>query len=132
MIKIGLKGRQEIIVGQKDLASEVGNMGAEVLSTHRVVLLMELASRKAIEEFLPPDKMIVGTLISIRHFAAAPLGSRVLVESALKEIDGRRHVFAVAAHDETEKLAEGLNELLIISSAKFLEKLKTKADLLHR
>jgi fluoroacetyl-CoA thioesterase len=131
MIRPGLKGLQEIVVARKDLASAVGNIGAEVLSTHRVVLLMELASRKAVEDFLPPGKMTVGTRISIRHVAAAPLGSRVRVESVLKEVDGRRHLFEVAAYDEFEKLAEGQNELLIISVDAFLARLKAKANRLE-
>lgn len=126
MIRPGLKGLQEIVVEREDLASAVGNIGAEVLSTHRVVLLMELASRKAVEKFLPPDKMTVGTRISIRHLAAAPLGSKVRVESVLKEVHGRRHIFDVAAYDEIEKLAEGQNELLIISVNAFLMKVKAK------
>jgi len=132
MIETGLKGQKEIIVERNDLASEVGNLGAEVLSTHRIVLLMELASRNAIEKFLPPGKMTVGTLISIRHCAAAPLGSRIRVESTLKEIHGRRHVFDVAAYDEMEKLAEGRNELLIISAEKFFERIAAKVSRLHR
>ena len=126
MIQAGLKGLREIVVAQKDLASAVGNVGAEVLSTHQVVLLMELASRKAIEKFLPPGKMIVGTRISIRHVAAAPLGAKVRAESILREIIGRRHIFDVAAYDELEKLAEGQNELLILSVEAFLAKVKAK------
>jgi len=126
MIETGIKGRKEIVVGRKDLASEVGNLGAEVLSTHRVVLLMELASRDALEKHLPAGKLTVGTLISIRHFAAAPLGARVRVESILREIHGRRHVFDVAAYDDFEKLAEGQNELLILSVDQFLERVAAK------
>lgn len=125
-IEIGLKGVREIVVERRDLASAVGNVGAEVLSTHQVVLLMELASRKAIEKFLPPGKMTVGTRISIRHVAAAPLGSKVRVESVLKQVVGRRHVFDVAAYDEVEKLAEGENELLILSVDAFVAKVKAK------
>jgi hypothetical protein len=48
-IQIGLKGQEEMVVGRQDLASVMGNIGAEVLSTHRVVLLMELAARNAIK-----------------------------------------------------------------------------------
>ena len=126
MIETGIRGVREIVVERQDLASAVGNVGAEVLSTHQVVLLMELASRKAIERFLPPGKMIVGTRISIRHVAAAPLGSKVRAESILKEIIGRRHIFDVAAYDEVDKLAEGQNELLILSADAFLAKVKAK------
>ena len=94
-IEIGLKGEKEMVVERQDLASVMGNMGAEVLSTHRVVLLMELAARKAIEDRLPGGMMTVGTFIRIQHLAAAPLGSKVRAEARLKRIEGRRLVFDV-------------------------------------
>ena len=126
-IQMGLKGKEEMIVGQSDLASVMGNIGAEVLSTHRVVLLMELAARNAIKESLPKGKMTVGTFIRIQHLAATSLGSKVHAEAYLKEIDGRKLVFDVAAYDEFEKIAEGENEQLIVSIDNFLARIKKKA-----
>jgi predicted thioesterase len=125
-IRIGLRGTKEIVVTEKDLASVTGNIGAEVLSTHCVVLLMELASRSAIEGLLPQGKMTVGTQISIRHFGAVPLGARVRAESILTEISGRRLVFEVIAYDDFEKIAEGRNEQLVVSMAGFLKKVRWK------
>ena len=125
-IKVGLKGSKEMVVERQDLASVMGNVGAEVLSTHRVVLLMELAARKTIEDRLPEGMMTVGTFIRIQHLAAAPLGSKVRAEARLKRIEGRRLVFDVAVFDETEKLAEGENEQLIVSVDKFLSRIKKK------
>jgi predicted thioesterase len=43
-IEIGLTGTAEMIVEKQDLASLFGNIGAEVLSTPRVVQLMEHAA----------------------------------------------------------------------------------------
>jgi fluoroacetyl-CoA thioesterase len=125
-IQIGLEGEEEMFVGRSDLASMIGNIGAEVLSTHRVVLFMELAARNAIKESLPEGKMTVGTFIRIQHFAATPLGSKVRAEASLKEIDGRKLVFQVAAYDEFEKIAEGENEQLIVSIDKFLIRVRKK------
>ena len=125
-LRIGLRGAKEIVVAEKDLASVTGKVGAEVLSTHCVVLLMELASRSAIEGLLPEGKMTVGTQISIRHFGAVPLGARARAESILTEISGRRLFFDVAAYDEFEKIAEGRNEQLIVPVAGFLRKLRWK------
>jgi len=62
-IEVGLKGEQEMVVHLDDLASVMGNVGAQVLSTHQVVLLMELAARNAIKDVLPPGMMTVGTII---------------------------------------------------------------------
>lgn len=125
-IEIGLKGEKEMVVERQDLASVMGNVGAEVLSTHRVVLLMELAARKAIEDRLPEGMMTVGTFIRIKHLAASPLGSKVRGEARLKKIDGRKLVFDVAAYDEFEKISEGENEQLIVSVEKFLSRIQKK------
>ena len=127
-IEIGIKGYKELIVGREDLASYSGNIGAEVLSTHRVVLLMEQAARAAIRGRLPKGTMTVGTMIDMRHFAASPLGSKVWAEAVLQEIDGRRLLFHVVAHDEMEKIAEGENERFIVSEKKFLERVRKKAE----
>ena len=115
-----------MVVGHQDLASVMGNIGAEVLSTHRVVLLMELAARNAIEGRLPEGTITVGTLISIRHFAATPRRLRVRAVAYLREIKGRTLVFDVVAYDEFEKIAEGQNEQLMVSADKFLERTRRK------
>jgi len=125
-IEVGLRGKEEMIVERSDLASVMGNIGAEVLSTHRVVLIMELAARNAIKDRLPDGIMTVGTFIRIRHFAATPLGSKVRAEASLKKRDGRRLVFDVVAYDEFEKIAEGENEHLMVSIEKFLARIKKK------
>lgn len=125
-IAIGLTGVREMVVSPEDLASYSGNIGAEVLSTPRLVLLMEQAARQAIEERLPAGKMTVGTLIQIRHFAASPLGATVRAEAVLKQVDGRRLVFEVAAYDEVEKISEGINERFVVSVSRFLERVRQK------
>jgi predicted thioesterase len=125
-VEVGLKGQEEMIVEHPDLASMMGNIGAEVLSTHRVVLLMELAARNAIKDCLPEGKMTVGTFIRIQHLAAAPLGSKVRAEAHLKKIDSRKLVFDVVAYDEFEKIAEGENEQLVVSISNFLARVHKK------
>jgi len=126
ILKPGLCGQKEMVVEEKDLASVMGNVGADVLSTHCVVLLMELASRKAVEEHLGQGRMVVGTWIGIRHLAAVPRGFKVRAESRLCEVQGRKLTFDVVAYDPCEKIAEGRNELLIVSSDRFLERVKRK------
>ena len=128
-IEVGLKGEKEMVVQLDDLASVMGNVGAQVLSTHQVVLLMELAARNAIKDSLPPGMMTVGTMIRIRHFAAAPMGMKVRTEATLKEIDGHRLIFDVTAYDECDKIAEGQNEQLIVTVEKFLKRVEEKESL---
>ncbi len=125
-LRPGLFGQKEMVVEEKDLSSVAGNVGAEVISTHCVVLLMELASRSAVGSLLGKGRMVVGTWIGIRHMAAVPLGCKVRAESRLSEVQGRKLTFDVAAYDPYEKIAEGRNELLIVSTERFLEKVKRK------
>jgi len=122
----GMWGVKAMTVEEKDLSSAVGNIGVQVLSTHCLVLLMELASRSVVEDLLEKDQLVVGTWIGIRHLGAAPLGQKVKAESTLKEIDGRRFTFDVAAYDTDEKIAEGTNVLLVISKEKFLYRVRQK------
>lgn len=127
-MRVGMKGVKEMVVSPQDLASVLGNIGADVLSTHRVVLLMEQASRNAIEKCVPDKSMTVGTMINIRHLAATPLGRKVRAEAYLKRVDGRRMLFDVAAYDEFEKIAEGENEHLLVSVDRFLERVQRKTS----
>ncbi len=126
LLSPGLLGQKEMVVEDQHLASVMGNVGVEVLSTHCVVLLMELASRNAVESLLEKGQMVVGTWIGIRHLAAVPKGLKVRAESRLTEISGRKLTFDVVVYDPNEKIAEGVNELLVVSANKFLERVKRK------
>ena len=125
-IEVGRKGSVEIIVETQDLASFSGNLGAEVLSTPRLVLLMENACRKALEGYLPEGTITVGTRIEMKHFAATPLGMKVRADARLREVHGRRLVFDVSASDEVEKISEGVHERFIVSIDRFVGNVRKK------
>lgn len=126
--EVGLRGSQELVVSERDFASFAGNLGVDVLSTHRVVLLLEMAARNAILGRIPKGKITLGTRIDIRHFAAAPFGAQVRAEAQLMAIEGRRLLFHVAAFDQFEKLAEGENEHIIVSLKGFKNRLQQKIE----
>jgi len=130
-LEVGLKGYEELVVSEKDLASFVGNLGVDVLSTHRVVLLMEMAARNAIAGHIPVGKVTLGTRIDIRHLAAAPLGAPVRAEAELTAVQGSRLFFRVEASDSFGKLAEGENEQIIVSLEGFKARLRQKEARLH-
>lgn len=128
-LQIGLSSEKEMIVTESDLASVSGNIGAEVLSTHCLVLLMELAARQIVEGRIPKDKITLGTHVDIRHFSAALVGSRVRAVARLIAIEHHRLHFHVAAYDDVEKLAEGENEQVIVSRNLFLKKIRHKTHI---
>jgi fluoroacetyl-CoA thioesterase len=122
----GLMGKSEMIVRGKDLVSRLGGVTVQVLSTPRLIQLLEAAAVDAIREFLGPDQMSLGSLIKIKHLSPTPLGMRVTAHAILKEVDDRRLLFWVDAHDELEKVAEGEHERVLVSREKFLLRIKKK------
>lgn len=122
----GLMGQSEMIVTEEDLVRQTGGGTFAVLSTPRLIHLLESAAVEALRGCIGPDQISLGTLIKIRHFAATPLGMRVTAHAVLKEVDGRRLVFWIDAHDEIEKVAEGEHERILVSRERFVKKIEKK------
>ena len=122
----GLTGRCEMIVKEEDLVSRLGDIPMDVLSTPRLIQLLETAAIEAIRDHMADDQVSLGTEISIRHLSATPVGMKVTANALLKGVEKNRLHFLVNAYDEKEKVAEGEHERVIVSKDRFLEKVKKK------
>jgi len=122
----GLTGQSEMMVREGDLVSQLGSIDVDVLSTPRLVQLMEAAAIKAIQEFIPSDQLSLGTHVKIKHLSPTPLGMKVIAHAILKEVNKNRLIFLVDAYDEVEKVAEGEHERLLVFKEGFLQKVKKK------
>jgi fluoroacetyl-CoA thioesterase len=122
----GLTGKAEMVVKEGDLVSRLGGMNVDVLSTPRLIQLLEAAALEAIEGFLLPGQITLGSLLKIRHLSPTPLGMRVTAHAVLKEVDEKRLLFWVDAHDDLEKIAEGEHERILVSKERFLQKIEKK------
>ena len=122
----GLIGKCEIVVKEEDLVGRLGDAAVEVLSTPRLIQLLEAAAIEAIHEFIPPDQLSLGTQVKIKHLSPTPLGKKVTAHALLKEVDKNRLLFLVEAHDEMEKIAEGEHERILVLKERFLQKIERK------
>jgi len=113
-------------VSEEVTAHHFGNEGFYVLATPIIVAWAEEAARSLASANLEPGQGTVGTLVTIRHLAATPVGMAVRIKATLREIDGRRLLFDLEAHDEKEKIAEGHNERFVVSLARFQERMAQK------
>ena len=59
----GLIGKSEMVVKEEDLVSRLGDVAVDVLSTPRLIQLLEMAAIEAIQEFIPPDQLSLGTQV---------------------------------------------------------------------
>ena len=122
----GLIGKSEMIVKDDDLVSRLGDVPVEVLSTPRLIQLLETAAVEAIRDFIPSDQVSLGTELRIKHLSATPLGMKVTANALLRGIEKNRLLFLVDAYDEKEKVAEGEHERVLVSRERFLQKVKEK------
>jgi predicted thioesterase len=122
----GLIGKSEMIVKEEDLVSQLGDVTVNVLSTPRLIQLLEAAAVDAIQDFIPTDQVSLGTEVKIKHLSATPLGMKVTANALLKRVEKNQLFFLVNAYDEKEKVAEGEHERVLISKDRFLQKLDKK------
>lgn len=99
----------------------------EVFATGFLVGFLEWSCIKAINPHLDwPREQTVGTHIDVSHEAATPPGMEVRAMVELIEIEGRKLVFSVKAHDDTDLISKGRHERFIIDKQKFDRKIKEK------
>lgn len=125
-MEIGIKGRAEDTVSEKNVASKIGSGVVDVYATPCLIGLMEEAAQTSVAPFLSEGMTTVGTKLNVSHDAATPVGMKVWAESELIEEDGRRLVFSVKAYDECGLIGQGEHERFVVKLDRFMEKVGAK------
>jgi fluoroacetyl-CoA thioesterase len=99
-----------------------------VLATGFMVGLFEWACVELLRPHLEDGEGSLGTHIDVSHEAATPPGFTVLTDARLVEIDGRRLVFEVEAHDGVDVIGRGRHERTVVKWSRFNERLALKTD----
>ena len=126
-IKAGMKASTEIVVGTRDTAHHVGSGRIKVLATPVMVMLLEEAALKTVEDSLPAGQQSVGTRLDISHIAATPVGMKVVAHAEVTKVEGRKVTFRAWAEDETELIGEGTHERIIFHLERFDKRVANKA-----
>jgi len=100
-----------------------------VFATAMMIGFIEQTCIQALAPYLDAGQATVGTHVDVSHVAATPQGMRVTAQVELVAIEGRTLLFKVRCEDEGGLIGEGLHRRAIIDSARFLQKLSTKASL---
>ena len=99
----------------------------EVFATGYMVGFLEWACIRAVNPHLDwSEEQTVGTHVNVSHLAATPPGLEVTATVKLLEVNGKRLVFAVEAHDGIDLISQGTHERYIINKDKFIEKVYAK------
>ncbi len=99
----------------------------EVFATGFMVGFLEWACIKCVNPHIDwPREQTVGTHVDVSHQAATPPGLEVTATVELVEVDGKRLVFSVEAHDGVDVISKGRHERFIINKERFDAKLADK------
>ena len=125
-ITSGLTGTAQLLVGPEHTASFVGSGRIAVLATPVMINVIEAAALNAIEHLLPAGHQSLGIHLDVTHVAATPVGLLVTATAAVLRVEGRTITFVVEARDEVEAIASGIHQRVVVSVARFDERVQRK------
>jgi fluoroacetyl-CoA thioesterase len=122
----GLTGTADLIVAPEHTAPFVGSGRIPVLATPVMINVIEAAALAAVERLLPEGHQSLGIHLDVSHVAATPVGLRVTATAEVMRVEGRTITFRVQARDEFEEIGGGTHQRVVVSVARFEERLQRK------
>ena len=118
----GIERSDEFTVEGRLVTSVGGTIGASVLSTPRMIAMMEASAAALAYEHLPEGQATVGFEVCVKHVAAAAEGSTCRVWATLREIvDGRKLRFDVEVLEGERTIGVGTHERRIVNFGQLSE-----------
>ena len=128
-ITTGLVGTETLLVGPEHTAPFVGSGRIAVLATPVMINVIEAAALNAVEHLLPAGHQSLGIHLDVSHVAATPIGLRVTATAEVLHVEGRTITFRVEARDEIEVIGGGTHQRVVVSVARFDERVQRKVRL---
>jgi fluoroacetyl-CoA thioesterase len=127
IVNVGATKERKVKINSNQTTSFLWE-GENVFSTPAMISEMEETCRLLLkEQFIPNAEWdSVGTVVNIKHLAATPIGTEVLLKSKVISVNDRRVMFDVEAFDKIEKIGQGQHERFIINVNKFKNKFDEK------
>ncbi len=121
-LRTGLSAVIELTVSSPDTAEAMRTGDVPVLSTPRVLGLVEEATMRALDGHLEPASSTVCMRVQLEHISPTPVGATVRAEANLEKVEGRRLVFHVSARDDRGLVAAGKVTRVLVDVDRFMEK----------
>lgn len=125
--RVGTLGEFQFVVGQEHVIDFASDGMPAVLSTPKLIGLIERTSRQTLVPFLDKNERSVGIEIDLKHLAPTPEGHRVLIRARVVHAVDRSITFHVEARDEHELIARGLHKRVVIRVDSFSRRVRGKA-----
>ena len=122
--EIGEVNEKEYIVKEEDSPEFLARQGLGVLSTPRMIALMEIVSKELLDRVIGDEYTSVGIHVDVYHKNPAPVGARLRFISRVVDVRGRKIVFEVKCLMSDKVIGEGMHERFIIEWRKLKEKIE--------
>jgi fluoroacetyl-CoA thioesterase len=99
-IELGMTGSADMIVEEADTAIMHGTGDVAVLSTSRLLQLMQQATMDALDGHLPEGMITAALRVNLDHLHGSYVGAHVSAKAVLTRIEGRRLVFEAEASND--------------------------------
>ena len=99
----------------------------KVFATGFMIVLMEWTCTQLMAPHLDQGEGSLGTHVDVSHLAATPPGFTVKVDVEVLDVQGRKVVFKVSAHDGMDLIGEGRHERVVVAWDRFNAKVADKA-----
>jgi predicted thioesterase len=128
-IPVGATAENTITVTREMTVAHFHDEMPEVFGTPIMIFYMEVTASDAIVPHLPEGWVSVGVLVNVKHLAATPVGMKVKLSARVVEVSQNTITFAVEAHDEVEKIGEGIHVRAPVEMSRFLKRVQRKAQI---
>ncbi len=125
--RIGTTGETTFVVGPEHCIEFATDGMPAVLSTPKLIGIIERTARQAIVPCLDVNEQSVGVELELRHLAPAPLGATVTATARVIGTTGRFVEFQIEARDEHELLLRGVHQRAVVNVEALAKRLRAKA-----
>ena len=119
VIKIGMSAERRLVVPPERTVGHLLPGMPMVYATPMMILEMEMTSGDAINRYLEPGWVTVGTEVDIRHLAATAVGARVRTTARVIAVERRVIRFEVEAFDGDRRIGDGRHGRGVVNVASF-------------
>ena len=126
-IPIGARGEEKHLVTSENAISFLDVEGARVLSTPKMIGMMEWTCRNTVKPMLEEGYDTVGTHVNVAHLGAALIGTVVTFTAEVIAVNERRITFRVDAQSDKGKIGEGTHERAVVDGNRLLARANGKA-----
>ena len=119
IITIGMSAERTLVVPPERTVGHFVRGMPMVYATPMMILEMEMTSGDAINRYLEPGWITVGTEVDIRHLAASVVGAQVRTTARVIAVERRVIRFEVEAFDGERRIGEGRHARGLVNLATF-------------